>query len=126
MLIDRGILLYKGVGCRHIGLGLVVVVIRDKIFDGVIGKQLPHFPVQLGRKCLVGRQYQCRPLHLLDNIGNGIGLARTGNTEQGLMGQPVFQPLDQRLDRLRLIAGGPHFSFQLELFAHGLLTDDRY
>ena len=36
VLVDRGILLDEGVGGRHVGLGLVVVVVRDEVLDGIL------------------------------------------------------------------------------------------
>jgi hypothetical protein len=47
-----------------------------------------------------------RSLQALDHVGRGKSLARTGNPEQGLMHQPVFDALHQRIDRLGLIARG--------------------
>ena len=64
-----------------------------------------HLAVQLGRQGLVGRKDQGRSLHGLDHIGHGEGLAGTGHTQQGLVGQPVLQALDQGRDSLRLVTG---------------------
>ncbi len=36
LLVDRGFLLDIGVGARHIGFRLVIIVIGDEIFDGVV------------------------------------------------------------------------------------------
>jgi hypothetical protein len=44
LLVDRGILLDIGVGARHIGFRLVVVVVGDEIFDRVVGKKLLNSP----------------------------------------------------------------------------------
>ncbi|CAB4762950.1 unannotated protein [freshwater metagenome] len=42
-IVDRGVLLNEGIAGRHIGLGLVVVVVGDKVFNPVFGKELPKF-----------------------------------------------------------------------------------
>jgi hypothetical protein len=91
--------------CRHIGLGLVVVVIGNEVLDGVVGKELAEFGVQLGGQRLVGRQDQRRAPGAGDDVGHGVGLARAGDAEQGLEAQAVLQPFDQAIDGLRLVAG---------------------
>jgi hypothetical protein len=40
LLVDRGVLLYIGIGLRDVRLGLVVVVVGDEVFDRVVGQQL--------------------------------------------------------------------------------------
>ena len=47
-------LLDVGVGARHVGFGLVVIVVADEIFDGVVGEEALELPVQLGGEDLVG------------------------------------------------------------------------
>ena len=39
LLVDRGVLLDIGVGARHVGFGLVVVVVGDEILDRVVGEE---------------------------------------------------------------------------------------
>ncbi len=55
LLVDGRILLDIGIGPRHIGLGLVVVVIADKIFDGVVGKKALELAIELRGQRLVRR-----------------------------------------------------------------------
>ena len=33
------------VGARHIGFGLVIVVIADEIFDGIVGEEALELPI---------------------------------------------------------------------------------
>ena len=106
LLVDRGFLLDIGVGARDIGLGLVVVVIADEIFDRVVRKEAPELAVELGRERLVGREHQRRALRLLDHLGHGEGLARAGDAEQHLGAVLAPDALDQVGDRLRLVALG--------------------
>ena len=47
VLVDRRILLDIRVRRRHVRLGLVVVVIRNEVLDGVVGKELLELAVQL-------------------------------------------------------------------------------
>jgi hypothetical protein len=56
VLVDRAVLLDVEIARRNVGLGLVVVVIRDEVFDGVVRKELAELRVKLSRKRLVGRE----------------------------------------------------------------------
>ena len=42
VLVDRRVFLNKEVALRHVGLGLVVVVIGDEVLDRIRGEELPH------------------------------------------------------------------------------------
>ena len=111
LFVDRGILLDIGVGARDIGFGLVVVVIADEIFDGVVGKEIPELAIELRRQRLVGRQDQRRALRRLDHLGHGEGLAGAGDAEQHLGAVVPAHAFDQILDRRRLIALGIEIGF---------------
>jgi hypothetical protein len=105
LLVDRGFLLDEGVRARHIGLGLVVVVIRDEILDRVVGEEALELAIELRRQRLVRRQDQRRALRLLDHLRHGEGLARAGDAEQHLVALLPRDALDQLGDRGRLVAG---------------------
>src|SRR6218665_1819027 len=47
--VDGGVLFDKGVGLRHICLGLIVVVIRHKVLDRIIGHKVAKLGCELGR-----------------------------------------------------------------------------
>ncbi len=104
LLVDRGFLLDIGVGARHVGLGLVVVVVGDEIFDRVVGKEAPELAIELGRERLVGGENERRALRALDHLRHGEGLARAGDAEQHLGAVVALDALDQLFDRLRLVA----------------------
>ena len=55
-------LLDVGVGARHVGLGLVVVVVGDEVLDRVVGEEALELAVELGGQRLVGREDQRRAL----------------------------------------------------------------
>jgi hypothetical protein len=55
LLIDVGVFLDKRVRSRDIRLRLVIVVVGDKVFDGVPGKELLELGIELGGKTRVGR-----------------------------------------------------------------------
>ena len=74
-----------GVGQRHIGFRLVVIIVGDEILDGVVGKKAPKLAIKLGCQRLVRRENERWPLRLLDDMRHGEGLARAGDAEQHLV-----------------------------------------
>ena len=106
LVVAGGVLLDVGVGAGDVRLGLVVVVEADEVLDGVVREELPELRAQLRRQGLVGRHHQRRPLHLLDDVGHGEGLAAAGHPQQGLLAHALTQAVDQPGDRLGLVAGG--------------------
>ena len=115
LLVDHRVFFDIGVGLRDIGFGLVIIVIADEIFDGVIGEKRFHFPIQLRRQCFVGRENQRGSLQSLDHMRDGKSLARTRDAEQNLIAFARIQAARQSLYRLRLISGGAVVGHELEL-----------
>src|SRR5690606_25204754 len=68
-----------------------------------------------GGERLVRRDDQGRPLQLLDDVGDGEGLAAAGDAEQRLEAVAAIEPVTQRRDRGRLIALGLKVASELEL-----------
>ncbi len=115
LLVDRGVLLDVGIALRDVGLGLVVVVVRDEVLDRVVRQQLLELGDQLRGEGLVGRHHERRPLELLDQPGRRGALAGAGGPEQddvllacadaaGKVGDRlglVARRLERRLDRER-------------------------
>ena len=62
LLVHRRFLLDVGVGARHVGFGLVVVVVGDEVLHRVVGEEALELAVELGGQRLVGRQHQGRAL----------------------------------------------------------------
>ena len=119
VLVDGRILLDESIRRRHIGLGLVVVVIAHEILHRIVGEEFLELPIQLRRERLVGRHHQAGPLHGLDDIGNGVGLARAGHAQQGLVREPILETLDEPRNGLGLVAGRRPLLAQLE---HGVFA----
>ena len=112
--VHRAFLLDVGIGPRDIGLGLVIIIVTDEEFDRIVGEEALELAVELRREDLVGGHHQRRALKLLDHLGHGEGLARSGDAEQDLAFLAVERGLGQLLDRGRLVAGGLIFGDQLE------------
>ena len=119
LLVDRAFLLDIGVGPRHIGLGLVVVVVGDEILHRVLGKEALHLAIELGGQGLVRRQDQGRALQMLDDMGHGEGLARAGDAQQDLVALLALEPGDELDDGLGLVARGLVVGDDLEGHAPG-------
>ena len=60
LVVDRRVLLDVGVRLRDVRLGLVVVVVRDEVLDGVVGQQLAELGGQLRGERLVRRHHERR------------------------------------------------------------------
>jgi hypothetical protein len=114
VLVDRAVLLDVEVARRDVGLGLVVVVVRDEVLDRVLGEELAELRVELRGEGLVGRDHQRRAPGAGDDVGHRVGLARAGDAEQRLVRETVVQALDQLVDRLRLVACGRERLVQAE------------
>ena len=104
VLVDAGVFLDEQIARRHVGFGLVVIVVGDEILDRVFRKELTHLRIQLCRQGFVGRHHQRRPPSLRNHVGHGEGLARSGYPQQGLIGQPILDALDEFGNGGRLIA----------------------
>ena len=117
LLVDRRILLDVGVGARHIGFGLVVVVVGDEVLDRILREEAPHLAPQLRGQRLVGCQHEGGLAGRGDHVGHGEGLARSGNAQQDLVAFAVGHALEQLADRLGLIARRRVIRHQLEGFA---------
>ncbi len=114
LLVQRRFLLDIGIGARDIGLGLVIIVIRDEILDRVLREEALHFAVELRGQGLVRGENDRRAPGALDDMRHREGLARAGDAEQHLLALAAGDPLAQFLDRLRLVAGRLEFGLELE------------
>ena len=103
MLVDGGILLYVGIGLRHIGLGLIVVVIADKILNRVVWKEVLELAVKLRCKRFVGSDNEGWTLGSRHHIGNSKGLSRPRHANQNLMLEPLLQPFGKGINGMVLI-----------------------
>ena len=98
-----------------IGLGLVVVVVGDKILHRVVGKELFELLAQLGGQRFVVGQNQRGTLDGLNNLCHCVGLAGAGDAQQHLLPQAVAQTLRQFRNGLGLVACGLIFGNNLEI-----------
>ena len=85
MLVDGCVFFDIGIGGGHVCFRLVIIVIGNEVFHGIVREELAHFSVQLCGQGLVRRQDQRRTLNFLDQVGDGKSLAGTRYTEQSLL-----------------------------------------
>ncbi len=114
LLVDLAFLLNEGVGPRHVGFGLVVVVIGDEVFHRVVGKEVLELTIKLRGERLVVGEHHRRALGALDDLRHGVGLARAGDAEQNLGLVLIVDSLDQVGDGGGLVALGLVVGLQLE------------
>jgi len=106
LLVYRHLLVDERVRLLDVRLRLVVVVVGDEVLDGVVRIQLAELLVQLGRERLVVRENEGGLVQLLGDPRDGVRLPRAGDAEQRLLFRARLEPLDELLDRLRLVARG--------------------
>ncbi len=106
LLVDRAFLLDIGVGARHIGFRLIIVVVRNEIFDRVVWKETLELAIKLRRQSLVRRQNKSRTIGARDDLRHGEGLTRAGDAEKHLITLLGFNALHKFFDGNRLIALG--------------------
>ena len=103
LLVDLRILFNVGVRARQIGLGLVVVVVRDKILNSVVRKELAELITQLRGECFVVRDDKRRPLHILNHVRDSERLARSRHAVKCLVLHATLQTRNKRFDRFGLV-----------------------
>ena len=116
--VDRGIFLDVGIRPRDVGFRLVVVVVRNKVVDGVLREEFLELRIQLRRQRLVVRHDERGPLGALDDLRDGVRFARARSAQQGLIALPLLQAIDQTFNRLRLIAHRLEVGNQFEFLRH--------
>ncbi len=113
-VIDGRIFGNIGVGLGKVCLRLVIIIIAHEIFDGVVGKKLPEFLVELTGQRLVVDQDQRRLLDAGDQVRHREGLARAGHPEQHVVPRAGLHPGGELLNRLGLIPTRRELGFQFE------------
>ena len=91
IVIDGGVFFYVGVGLGDVGLGLVVVVVADEVFDRVIGEELAKLVGELGGQGFIGRHDEGGALDLFDEPSRGGGFTGAGGPKEN---DVAFAPVD--------------------------------
>ena len=125
LVVPARVLLDVRVAPGQVRLRLVVVEVADEVLDGVVREELAELGVELGGERLVVGEDEGRPVDALDRPGQRRGLARAGRAEQRLVADAPLEPVDELVDRLRLVAGRlergdePEVGHGLQIIARG-------
>jgi hypothetical protein len=114
LVVDRGVLLYIGIGLRYVRLRLVVVVVRDEVLDCVPRQHLAELVSELGGESLIRQHYQHWPLQSLGKPGNRGGLAGPGRAEQHRVLGAAGYALLHLGNGSWLVPGWNHLRYHLE------------
>ncbi len=120
LFVDVGVLGNVRVGLRDIGLGLIVVIVADKVFHGIVGEELFHLTVELGGQGLVGGDDQGGLLDPCNGVGHGEGLAGAGDPKEDHVSQPLPHTFHQILNSAGLIAARLEVGNDLECVHRGI------
>ena len=104
LIVDRRILLNVGIRLGDVRLGLIEVVVADKVADVVVGEKRLELARELCGEGLVVRDDEGRTLNALDDLCHRVGLARARRSEQHLCRHTVLDAAGKIGNRLRLIA----------------------
>ena len=104
LVVYGAVLFDKCIGVRDIRLGLVIVVVGDKILDRVIREKLAELRAQLRGERFIVRQHERRPVQALNDACHREGLARARDAEEHLLVEAAFYPPHERIYRLGLIS----------------------
>jgi len=104
LVVDEGVLLDVGVRLGDVGLGLVVVVVRHEIFDGVRREERPELAEELRGQGLVRRDDEGRPVDARHHVGDRVRFARAGHAAQHHVAAVLAHEAREGGDRLRLVA----------------------
>ena len=103
MIVHLRVLLDVSIGRRHIGLGLVVVVIGHEVLHRVVREELLKLTIELRSQRFVVRHNDGGALQRLHHVGHRESLTRPGNAEQDLRGETRLHARNQLLDRSGLV-----------------------
>ena len=106
MLVDSRVFLNEQITLWNVSLGLVIVVVTDKVFDRIVRKELPELAVQLRRQRLVRCKNNSRPPKPGNDVGHGECFSGSGHAQQGLEHFTVTDSFHQFVDGGRLIPCG--------------------
>src|ERR1019366_530728 len=112
---DRRVLLDVRVARGDVRFGLVVVVVRDEVLDGVVRKEGLELAIELRGEGLVVREDEGGPADVPDDTGDGHRLAGACDAEERLESIAAHEPRRQFRDSARLVAGGLEWGLEIEL-----------
>ena len=110
LLINLAFLFNIGIRPRDIGFRLVIIVVADEIFHGVIGEKLLELAVKLSGQGFIMAHDQGRALDFFYDVRHREGFTAAGNPQESLSFITFINTVHQFLHRLRLVSG--HFKIR--------------
>ena len=104
LVIDGGVLLDVRVRRSDVGLRLIEIVVADEIAYIIMREERLELTRKLRGQRLVVRDDERRLLHLLDDLGDRVRLARARRAQEDLRLLAVLDAGRELLDGLRLVA----------------------
>ena len=95
---------YIQVASGNVGFRLVVVVVRYKIFDGIVREEGLEFAVKLGAQSFVMAYYERGPLHGLDDFRHRESFSAARYALKGLEAVSAQKAFAKFLDGRPLVA----------------------
>ena len=84
-VIDGGFFLNVQVGRGNVGFGLVEVIVRDEVLDGVVREEIFEFVIELGGQGFVVGHDERGAVQLLDHFSGCVSFAGAGYAQKDLM-----------------------------------------
>ena len=103
LVVNGRILLDISIRGSYVRFRLIVIIVRDKVFDGILREKLLEFCIELTCKGLVVGKDERGTLKPLDDICHGECLARTRNAQERLCGHAALYTFDYAVYRLGLV-----------------------
>ena len=116
--VNGSIFFDKGVGLGDIGFGLIVVVVGDEVFDGIVREKSFELGIELCGKGFVVTQHESGATVAGDRVGHGEGFPGAGYAFEGLKFLMLLKTLIELFNGLWLIAHGFELSFDLKRCVH--------
>ena len=100
---------------RDVGFGLIVVVVGDEVFDGIVGKERFKFGVELRGEGFVVAENECGAAVKGDGVSHREGFTGAGYPLKGLKFSVFFKSAAEFFYGLGLVACGGKISVNIEL-----------
>ena len=119
LIIDKGVFFDIHISAGDISLGLIVVVVGNKILHRVFREKFAKLRAKLRRQSFIMRKNKRGLIDSGNHVCHRKGFARTCDTKQRLHALACFNACHKIVDRLGLVACGLKRRMQFkQLFFH--------
>ena len=104
LLVDGAVFFNIGIRLRNVRFRLVIIVVGNEVFHGVIREKLAELAAKLRGKRFVVCQNKRGTIQFRNDVRHGKRFAAARNAEQRLLLMPRADGLHKFFDCLRLVA----------------------